>query len=202
MLHSGGMDSTVCLLMASKTNRRVVSLGIDYGQRHAIEHLYAKAICQEYGIERHELKVEWTKPVREIPMNRSLSEMSAKPSIAFLPGRNLLFLSIAVSHAVGIGAEEVWIGVNSVDFSGYPDCTSEFLNSFRNTIILGIPDGPQIVAPLQTWTKIDIAKEAKKFGLSKFSTWSCYRPKIVGSGISPCGHCDACILHEHAWKDL
>jgi len=200
VLHSGGLDSTLCLLAAKEAGRTVVSLGIDYGQRHRIELEYALAQCRKHSIERRILRVEWDKPVRDIPIDRSLDEIRAGVSPAFLPGRNAVFLTLACAEAAGIGAEEVWIGVNAVDFSGYPDCRPEFLDAFRVMIKAAIPGGPEVVAPLLKMSKADIATEARRMGIAPGDTWSCYQPRFTPGGISPCGQCDACVLHEHAWQ--
>lgn len=201
VLHSGGLDSTLCLFMAREAERDVVSLGIDYGQRHRIELEYALAQCQKYGIERRVLRVVWDKPVRDIPTERSLDEIRSGISPAFLPGRNAVFLTLACAEAAGIGAEEVWIGVNAVDFSGYPDCRPEFIQAFGTMINTAIPGGPRVVAPLIEMSKPAIAVQAKRLGLTPSDTWSCYQPRFTHQGISPCGQCDACILHDYAWQE-
>jgi 7-cyano-7-deazaguanine synthase len=201
ILHSGGLDSTLCLLLAREASRDVLSLGIDYGQRHRIELEYAMAQCHRFGVERRVLRVEWDKPVRDIPVGRSLDEIKSGVSPAFLPARNAVFLTLACAEAAGINAEEVWIGVNSIDFSGYPDCRPEFIDSFRNMIKVATPTGPQVIAPLIKMSKPEIATEAKRLGLAPGDTWSCYQPQFTNQGISPCGQCDACILHNHAWQE-
>lgn len=202
VLHSGGLDSTLCLLLAKEQGRDVFSLGIDYGQRHRIELDYAVAQCNRYGIERRVLRVEWDKPYRDVPSSRSLDEIRSGVSPAFLPGRNAVFLALACAEASGIGAEEVWVGVNSIDFSGYPDCRPEFIDSFNKMINFAIPGGPQIVAPLSRKSKPEIAAEAKRLGILQGDTWSCYKPQFTRNGISPCGKCDACVLHNHAWQSI
>ena len=200
ILHSGGLDSTLCLLMAIEAGREAVSLGVDYGQRHRIELEYALAQCREHGIERRVLRIEWDKPVRDIPLGRSLEEIRKGVSPAFLPGRNAVFLTLACAEAAGVGAEEVWIGVNAVDFSGYPDCRPEFISAFQAMIGQAIPGGPNILAPLIQMSKPQIALEARRLGLEPGATWSCYRPRFIPEGITPCGECDACVLHDHAWN--
>jgi 7-cyano-7-deazaguanine synthase len=99
-----------------------------------------------------------------------------------------------------MGASELWVGSNDVDYSGYPDCTAEFLESFRAMIATAMPDGPQIIAPLMGMTKPAIADVAKSLGLVHGDTWSCYQPSITSHGIVPCGKCDACVLHDYAWQ--
>jgi 7-cyano-7-deazaguanine synthase len=187
--------------MAMEKKQQIISLGIDYGQRHRIELEYAAAQCRKYDIERRIIRVEWDKPARDIPTGRSLEKIRSRVSPAFLPGRNAVFLTLACAEAAGIGAEEVWIGVNSLDFSGYPDCRPEFINSFQEMLKEAIPNGPEIIAPLMTMSKPEIAAEARRLGLKQGDTWSCYQPRFTAQGLSPCGQCDACVLHNHAWKN-
>lgn len=200
VLHSGGLDSTVCVAMGLKAGHEVVSLGIDYGQRHRLELEYANAQCKRMGVERRVLKLEWNKPVREIPKNRTVEEIKSGVSSAFLPGRNIVFFSIACAEASGIGASEIWTGVNAIDFSGYPDCRPEFVDAFSKMLSLGAPGGPALVAPILHKTKPEIASLAKSLGIQKGDTWSCYAPEYHTKGISPCGKCDACVLHNQAWE--
>jgi 7-cyano-7-deazaguanine synthase len=202
ILHSGGLDSTVCLLLALEQQKEIISLGIDYNQKHRIETQYAYAQCKSLNIERKVIKVEWDKPFKTIPKGRDISNMSQSVSPAFLEGRNIVFLSLAIAESAGIGATEVWIGVNSIDYSGYPDCRPEFIESYRNMLEFGYPGGPKIVTPLINMTKPDIAKEADRLGLKKGDTWSCYSPKITSSGVRACNECDACLLHNHAWSSI
>ena len=199
VLHSGGLDSTACLLLAKESGLEVISLGIDYGQSHIVELYYAAVQCAKYGIKRVVRKVSWSKPDLCILTDRTPEEMSKAVSPAFLPGRNALFLSLAFAEAAGQSADEVWIGVNAVDFSGYPDCRPEFIASFQAMISMAIPQAPIIHAPLLSWTKPRIAVEARRLGIARGDTWSCYQPSVTSQGLSPCGHCDACILHNHAW---
>ncbi len=202
VLHSGGLDSTTCILLARERGHEVTSLGIDYNQRSRAELDYATKQCKKFGVPRKVISVAWDKPQREIPLNRSLSEIGKEVSSAFLPGRNAIFLVLACAEAAGVGADEVWIGVNTLDYSGYPDCRAEFIDSFRIMIGLAIPDGAKIVAPLQNLSKPEIAREAYRLGIRPGDTWSCYRPKMSGDTFVPCGACDACILHNHAWDEI
>lgn len=202
ILHSGGLDSTVCLLRAREEGKEVLSLGFDYGQRHRIELEYAANQCAKYGITRRVLKIEWDKTHRELPLGRSVKEILQGVSTAFLQGRNAVFLSLGCAEAAGVNATEVWIGVNAVEYSGYPDCRPEFIDSFQKMIQAAIPGGPTIQAPLLHLSKPAIAREAARMGLARGSTWSCYSPKINELGIAVCGRCDACVLHDHAWDNL
>lgn len=202
VLHSGGLDSTVALLMAVEEGLTPVSLGIDYGQRHQVELTYAEQLCQKFDVERRVLNVAWDKPVREMPMDRPVEEIRSGRSTAFLPARNIVFLSLALAEASGIGATEVWLGINAIDYSGYPDCTQDFLDSFRSIVEIAIPDGPRIRAPLIALSKPQIAEKAAELGIGPEDTWSCYRPVSTSKTIQPCGRCDACQLHKYAWEHI
>lgn len=202
VLHSGGMDSTVCLLLAREQGHEVISLGIDYAQKSRAELEYAKNLCGRFGVERRILHVEWDKPVRQMPMDRQVDQMKTTISPAFLPMRNALFLVLACAEAPGAGAGQVWIGVNSLDYSGYPDCRPEFLEAFRTMIALAMDNPPEIVAPLSDISKPEIAREAARLGLGRDDTWSCYRPITGADGYEPCGRCDACVLHKFAWDEF
>ena len=201
VLHSGGLDSTVCLLLARRHGRIPRSVGISYGQRHDIELEFAARQCRDFGVERHVIDVGWQKPEIHIPRDRSVDEMKAGIAPTFLPGRNAVFLALACAETAGIGATEVWIGVNAVDYSGYPDCRESFLRSFRAMWAEAVPNPPRIVAPLVTLTKPEIAALAADLGLKKGDTWSCYAPDMSSGRAAPCGHCDACLLHTHAWAE-
>jgi 7-cyano-7-deazaguanine synthase len=202
VLHSGGLDSTVCLLLARESGKDIISLGIDYGQRHRVELKYASNQCKRFEVKRRVVRVSWTKPHRTIPTGRTVDEMRQSVSPAFLPGRNAVFLALAGAEAAGLKAEEIWIGVNCIDYSGYPDCTSEFVESFSKMLSRAIPDGPTVVAPLLLMSKSAIAKEAFRLGLRANETWSCYRPVRRLLKVQPCGECDACILHDGAWQSI
>ena len=201
VLHSGGLDSTVCLLLARKHGRTPHSLGIAYGQRHDVELSYAATQCARFGIARHVLEVAWNQPAITIPKDRSVDEMKAGIAPTFVPGRNAVFLALACAEAAGIGASEVWLGVNAVDYSGYPDCRESFLAAFRAMWAEAVPNPPRIVAPLVKLTKPEIAALARDLGLKPGDTWSCYAPDRSGPEPTPCGRCDACLLHTHAWAE-
>lgn len=199
VLHSGGMDSTVCLYQAKADGHQVYSVGIDYNQRLYVELLYAAKQCEAIGVQREVIKVNWRKPERPIPLGRQVGEMRSSVSPAFLPGRNAVFLTLAAAHAAGLGADEVHIGLNCIDFSGYPDCTPDFFNAASSMLSQAMPNGPKLAAPLLHMSKRDIGRRAHALGLGKNDTWSCYRPQIAEVGIVPCNECDACVLHAHAW---
>jgi 7-cyano-7-deazaguanine synthase len=188
--------------MAKQKGLDVLSLGIDYGQHHRIELEYANLQCKRFDVNRKIIRLEWDKPsFLKMPTDRSIEEMRKEVSPAFLPGRNAVFLAVACAEAAGIGASEVWIGVNAIDFSGYPDCQPDFISAFRRMTRLAIPGGPKIQAPLLRMTKPQIVQFAYRLGLKRGDVWCCYRPAITTAGIVPCGRCDACILHEYAWSE-
>jgi len=201
VLHSGGLDSTVCLLLALEKHFDVLSLGVDYGQQSRAELQYATNLCSRFEVNRKVINIEWDKPKRHIPMDRTLEEIHKGISSAFLPGRNAVFLALACAEATGFGASEIWFGANWIDYSGYPDCRPEFVKTFQMMIDVAIPEGIKIVAPLMSMTKQEIAQEAYRLGLRPGDTWSCYRPKETPNGPKECGRCDACILHKHAWEN-
>jgi 7-cyano-7-deazaguanine synthase len=200
VLHSGGLDSTTCLLQAQANGHEVLSLGIDYGQRLSIEMIFAKKQCEKYGIPREVIRVNWQKPDRTIPLNRPIGEMRQTVSPAFLPGRNIVFISLGHAHASGVGADELQIGLNSIDFSGYPDCTVEFYEAYSAMLKIGSPQGPELAAPLLKLSKQAIARMALSLGIGPKDTWSCYRPQVEDGSVVPCGECDACKLHDFAWQ--
>lgn len=202
VLHSGGMDSTTCLYKAHRDGAEVFSLGINYGQKLAVELMFAQRHCDALGIPREVINVNWHKPERQIPTGRAVDEMRASISPAFLPSRNAVFLTLGCAHAAGIGAQEVHVGINSVEFSGYPDCTPEFLESFSTMMAIANPGGARIVAPLLYMNKPAIAGLARDLGVGEHDTWSCYRPMLQDGSVSPCGQCDACRLHDHAWRAI
>ena len=153
-------------------------------------------------MERKVLNIEWDKPERIIPKGRSVEYIRKHVSPAFLPGRNALFLVLACTEAEGIGASEIWTGINWIDSSGYPDCQPAFLEQFRMMIELAIPNGAKIVVPLMEMSKPEIAREAYRLGIRQGDTWSCYRPFNTNNGFVPCGECDACVLHKYAWEHI
>jgi 7-cyano-7-deazaguanine synthase len=127
--------------------------------------------------------------------------MRGAPSAAFVPARNAVFLALAAAEAAGIGAREVHIGVNALDYSGYPDCRPQFIAAFEAMLAQAMPAPPRIVAPLLTMSKPQIGALARELGLGPGDTWSCYDPQYRSGGVQPCGVCDACKLHAHAWED-
>lgn len=201
VLHSGGLDSSTLLFKAKQDGFEVLSFGVDYRQKHSIENLFARKQAESINVPRVVIAVDWEKPERPIPLARNLDQIGKEISPAFLPGRNVIFFSLALAHAAGWGADEVWTGINSRDFSGYPDCTPEFFDAYTSMYEIAAPNSARLAAPLLRMTKPEIAKMAHSVGLARGDTWSCYRPKISKMGVvEPCSECDACILHTHAWS--
>ncbi|MDL5246699.1 7-cyano-7-deazaguanine synthase QueC [Leptospira weilii] len=207
VLLSGGLDSTTCLYQALADGKQIQALSFDYGQRHRIELSYAKKITRKLGIPH---TIQKLKP--ELFLGSSLTQKSIqvpKNSLGkeeipntYVPGRNILFLSFAVSLAEGTGSNSIYIGVNAMDYSGYPDCRPEFIKMFEMAIQLGTKKGSQgspikIVTPLQNLSKKEIVLLGQKLKVPFHLTFSCYDPK----GGKACGKCDACLLRKKGFQE-
>ncbi|RKY32992.1 MAG: 7-cyano-7-deazaguanine synthase QueC [Candidatus Omnitrophota bacterium] len=199
----GGIDSTVTLYLAKKYGYKLVALIFDYGQKHRKEIIHAQRIAflnrLEYYLIR--LNLGWVKSSlvskkREIPLNRDLNS-SIVPS-TYVAGRNIIFLSYAVSLAETKGASDIFIGAHTQDYSGYPDCRPQFLSKFEEAINLGIVHPSiKITAPLIDKDKKEIIKLGLKLGVPFHLTWSCYKGKD-----RPCLKCDSCRFRINAFKEL
>ncbi|HMV76931.1 MAG TPA: 7-cyano-7-deazaguanine synthase QueC [Leptospiraceae bacterium] len=208
VLFSGGLDSTVCLYYALKKRKRPIALSFDYSQRHRVELKRAAAITYRLGVEHRVIRLD-----TEVFLGSSLTEKQLKVpkgSVSdgkipntYVPGRNMLFLSFAVSVAEGRGCREIYIGVNALDYSGYPDCRPEFISAFQNAADIGTKAGNsgrkiKIITPLQEMTKKDIILLGKKLNVPFDMTHSCYDPDRKGR---PCGKCESCLLREKGFKE-
>lgn len=210
---SGGLDSTVCLGLAVRDagaggRGRVTAVTFDYGQRHRVELRSARAVAGHYGVEHLEIRIDPTgwagsalvDPAIEVPDADAKGDAVAIP-VTYVPARNLVFLSMAMAIAEARDADRVHLGVNALDYSGYPDCRPEFVDSFRATAALALKRGVEgraidVCTPLIDLGKADIVRLAVELGTPLEMTWSCYRGRE-----SPCGACDACALRAKGFAE-
>ena len=207
VLLSGGLDSMVVAGLARERGFGVLALTIDYGQRHRRELASAKLVAGAIGVERH---VVLPLDLRAFGGSALTADIAVPKDgvgsdipVTYVPARNLVFLSLTVAFAEASGAHDVFIGVNALDYSGYPDCRPEFIASFAETARLGTREGAEgrpftIHAPLQHMTKADIAREAARLGLDTGLSWSCYDP--TDDGLA-CGTCDSCRLRQKGFAE-
>ncbi|MBT8388185.1 MAG: 7-cyano-7-deazaguanine synthase QueC [Altererythrobacter sp.] len=207
VLLSGGLDSMVTAALAIEQGFAVHAVTIDYGQRHRRELAAATAIAENLGVERH-LRLDLD--MRSIGGSALTDEIDVPKSgvgdaipVTYVPARNLVFLSLCVAAAEAAGSTDVFIGVNALDYSGYPDCRPEFITSFMRTAQLGTKSGVEggaftVHAPLQNMTKADIARECNRLGLEPSLSWSCYDPSQAGEA---CGLCDSCRLRKKGFAE-
>jgi 7-cyano-7-deazaguanine synthase len=207
VLLSGGLDSMVCAAIARERGFAVHALTIDYNQRHRIELDAARRIVAALGAVRHVV----------LPLDLSAFGGSALTAdiavpksgvgddipVTYVPARNTIFLSLALGWAEAAGALDMFIGVNALDYSGYPDCRPEFIAGFETLAALATKAGAEgdrfrIHAPLLDMSKADIAREAARLGLDAGMSWSCYDPSADGRH---CGMCDACRLRSKGFQE-
>ncbi len=200
VLLSGGLDSMVTGALAREQGFRLHALSIDYGQRHRRELQSAQAIAEKLEVERH---VQLPLDLRQFGASALTADIDVPKDgvgdnipVTYVPARNLLFLALTTAFAESSDASDIFIGVNALDYSGYPDCRPEFIASFAETARLGTRQGVEgrpfaIHAPLQHMTKADIASECNRLGLDPAWSWSCYDPTPDGLA---CGLCDSCRL--------
>ena len=208
VLLSGGLDSTTCLAMAQDQGRELYALTVLYGQRHATELEAANRIARRYQLHEHRLisvdlgQFGGSALTSAIPVPKGKEPENAGIPVTYVPARNTIFLSLALAWAEVLSASEIWIGVNSVDYSGYPDCRPEFLKAFQSLARLATKSGveedrfPRIVAPLLEWTKARIIQEGSRLGVPYEQTSTCYDPDAEGRA---CGSCDACHLRRQGF---
>jgi 7-cyano-7-deazaguanine synthase len=207
VLLSGGLDSTTTLYLAQHKGYKCYCLIFDYGQRHRREIQSAVKIAKlsncEYKIVKFNLPwaVESSLISKKIPIpERNIIKDTIIPS-TYVPARNTIFISFAISYAESINADAIFIGANAIDFSGYPDCRPAYFSVFNKLIKLGTKRGVEgkrikVVAPLVNMSKAEIVALACKLKVPLYLTWSCYR-----GGKRPCGKCDSCKLREKGFKE-
>jgi 7-cyano-7-deazaguanine synthase len=207
VLVSGGLDSMVSAALAREAGYRLLALSVDYNQRHQVELAAARRVSAALGAERHVV----------LPLDLSAFGGSALTAdidvpkggvgdeipVTYVPARNTIFLSLALGWAEAAGARDLFIGVNALDYSGYPDCRPEFIAAFEGLAELATKAGVEghpfrIHAPLQHMTKADIAREAARLGLDAGMSWSCYDP---APGGLHCGLCDSCRLRAKGFEE-
>ncbi len=211
-LLSGGLDSSTCLAIARQQGYDCYCLSFDYGQRHAIEIQAAERVAAQLRAQEHRtIKVDLrafggsalTADI-DVPKDRSEAEMGAGIPVTYVPARNTIFLSFALAYAETVHAADIFIGVNAIDYSGYPDCRPEFIHAFQSMANLATKAGAEgttrmaIHTPLIAMTKADIVRRAVALGLDLSLTHSCYDPDSNGRA---CGNCDSCLLRQKGFKE-
>jgi 7-cyano-7-deazaguanine synthase len=206
VLVSGGLDSATTLAIAKQQGFTPHALSFRYGQRHAVEIEAAQRVAKSLGVVRHvivdiDLRVFGGSALTDeisVPKGRTVDEMSAEIPITYVPARNTIFLSYALAFAEVLKAADIFLGVNAVDYSGYPDCRPEFIASFERMANLATKAAVEgqpirIHAPLIEMTKAEIIRTGMSLGVDYGLTISCYDPDAEGRA---CGHCDSCQLRR------
>lgn len=207
VLLSGGLDSAVTAALALEQGYALNALTIDYNQRHRREIDAARAVAASLGAHRHVIlpldlsRFGGSALTGDIPVPKD--GVGEGIPVTYVPARNLVFLSLTLAWAEAIGARDIFIGVNALDYSGYPDCRPEFIASFAETARLATREGIEgngfrIHAPLQYWDKARIVAEADRLALDLSLTWSCYDPAENGQA---CGLCDSCRLRAKGFAE-
>ncbi len=211
ILLSGGLDSSTVLYQAHSDGCECYAISFDYQQRHRRELESARSVAQAAGVRQHQVinfdLRQWggsalTDNSLELPRERNTIEMAQNIPITYVPARNTIFLSFALGYAEAIAAERVYIGVNALDYSGYPDCRPDYIEAMQEVFRLGTKQGREgqpitIVTPLINLKKTEIIQLGNKLGVPWELTWSCY----AGEDIS-CGVCDSCRLRLEAFDKL
>ena len=208
VLLSGGLDSMVSAALARERGFRLLALTVDYNQRHRIEIDAARLIADRLGAERHiVLPLDLTgfggsALTADIDVPKGGVEEGAIP-VTYVPARNTIFLSLALGWAEAAGARALFIGVNALDYSGYPDCRPDFVEAFERMANLATRAGVEgdrltVEAPLLHMSKADIAAQAARVGLDAALSWTCYDPTPEGEH---CGRCDACRLRAKGFEE-
>lgn len=213
VLVSGGLDSATILAIARQQGFELNALSFDYGQRHHFELEAAQRVCAAASVARHitvplDLRAFGGSALTDnidVPKDRSDAEMSGGIPITYVPARNTIFLSVALGWAEVLGAMDLFIGVNAVDYSGYPDCRPEFIAAFERLANLATKVGVEgstrwkVHAPLVSLSKAEIIRMGVKLGVDYGLTHSCYDPDPAGRS---CGHCDSCQLRLKGFAEV
>lgn len=212
VLLSGGLDSATCVAMAQDQGYEVYALSFRYGQRHSVELEAADRIAKHLRVAEHKTaEIDLTlfggsalTDDIDVPKDRDEGEMESDIPVTYVPARNTIFLSFALAYAEVVGAKDIFIGVNALDYSGYPDCRPEFIRSYEETANLGTKVGVteeeriKIQTPLIDMTKAEIAATGTQLGVDYSMTISCYDPDATGAA---CGHCDSCLLRQKGFRE-
>lgn len=211
VLLSGGLDSATCLALAKAAGFEPVCLTVAYGQRHAVEVEQAKAVVKAAGVVDHRVVTVDLRAIGgsaltgevAVPKHDDVSQVGADIPVTYVPARNTIFLGLGLGLAEVVGARDVFIGVNAVDYSGYPDCRPEFIRAFEHLAALATKAGVEgerftIHAPLSGMTKADIIRAGLKAGVDYAPTHSCYDPAPDGRA---CGRCDSCLLRRKGFEE-
>lgn len=212
ILLSGGLDSATTGAIARAEGFKLYALSVDYGQRHRFELEAARRVAAWLGVARHEtVSVDLARfggsaltDQVDVPKDRSDVEMAAAIPVTYVPARNTVFLSLALAYAEVIDAADLFLGVNAVDYSGYPDCRPKFIHAFETLANLATKASAEgrlyyrIHAPLINLTKAQIIRRGMELGVDYALTCTCYDPDPRGR---PCGHCDACQLRHKGFRE-
>ena len=211
VLLSGGIDSTTTLAIAIAEGYETCALSFDYGQRHQIERKAAQCVAKSLGVKYHrmakiDLRVFGSSALTDdvaVPKQRSETEIAHRIPVTYVPARNTIFLAYALAWAEVITVNDIFLGVNAIDYSGYPDCRPEFIEAFENLANVGTKAGVegrrfQIHTPLIKLSKAEIIRKAVDFGLDLSLTHSCYDPSPEGLA---CGQCDSCLLRLKGFSE-
>lgn len=212
VLLSGGLDSATCAAIAQDHGYEVLALTASYGQRHSVELDCAKRVVEFFGIKTHRhVNIDLGQfggsaltSDLEVPKHDSIEELGSEIPVTYVPARNTIFLSYALAFAEVEDAKDIFIGVNALDYSGYPDCRPEFINAFQAMANLatksGVTDEDQLCihTPLIHLKKSEIIRKGLALGVDYGLTNSCYDPDDQGR---PCGHCDACLLRLKGFEE-
>ncbi|MGE0322121.1 MAG: 7-cyano-7-deazaguanine synthase QueC [Polyangiaceae bacterium] len=205
VLLSGGLDSTTTLAIAKSEGFEPFALSFSYGQRHQFELVAARQIAKQMGVAQHivaniDLRVFGGSALTseiEVPKDRPVEAMGEGIPVTYVPARNTIFLSFALGWAETLGVQDIFIGVNALDYSGYPDCRPEYIEAYQRMANLATAEGVEgraeyrIHTPLIALTKAEIVKRGLELGVDYSMTSTCYDPASDGAA---CGHCDACVL--------